>query len=576
VQVVAALRSGDTMRSSRALRDAGEDIGDHLRLRYFTFSSPMKSIRSLVIAFAVLFAGALSSFAAAPTTVEKWGVFELELKGPADGNPFVDVRLSAVFTNGTTTLEVPGFYDGDGVYKVRFMPNAVGEWRYETKSNRWPLTGTLGSFTATPPAKGNHGPVRVANTFHFAYADGTPYKQIGTTLYNWVDAPEAVQEETLRTLASAPFNKVRMLITQQPTPYGGKFAPPRWPFAGQPPHAWDYTRFNPEFFRYYEQRIAQLRDLGIEADLILFNPYGKWGFETMTAAGDEHYLRYVIARFSAYRNVWWSLANEYDYLRTKTEPEWDRIGLLVQQHDPYNHLRSIHNGSMIFDQSRPWITHVSMQNGAATEDPGRAEIYRGVWRKPIVYDEAKYEGTGPYRWGNITGEELVHRFWCGTVAGTYVGHGDYFIKTVEDAWTSFGGKLDGVSAPRLAFLRQILEESPPQGIDPIDKWQDVTTGGVPGVYYLTYLGRDKPTAWTFKLYKNGVVDGQRYQIEVIDTWAMTITPVEGEFVTKKLDMYHFVDAAGRTVPLPGKAGIALRVRRIGADGKPVKLDLPID
>ena len=33
---------------------------------------------------------------------------------------------------------------------------------------------------------------------------------------------------------------------------------------------------------------------------------------------------------------------------------------------------------------------------------------------------------------------------------------------------------------------------------------------------------------------------------------MTITPVEGEFVTKKKDNYHFVDANGRIVALPGR------------------------
>ena len=29
--------------------------------------------------------------------VEQWGVFELELNGPADGNPFVEVALTAEF-----------------------------------------------------------------------------------------------------------------------------------------------------------------------------------------------------------------------------------------------------------------------------------------------------------------------------------------------------------------------------------------------------------------------------------------------------------------------------------------------
>jgi hypothetical protein len=283
-----------------------------------------------------------------------------------------------------------------------------------------------------------------------------------------------------------------------------------------------------------------------------------------------------MARFGAYRNVWWSLANEYDFLRTKTEADWDRIGTLVAGCDPYRHLLSIHNGALIFDHGKPWVTHVSMQNGAAVEEPGRAEMYRDVWRKPVVYDEVKYEGKTKYRWGNLSGEEMVHRFWCGTVAGTYVGHGDYFATVVEDTWTSFGGKLTGRSAPRLAFLRKILEDSPAQGIDPIDKWQDASTGGVPGIYYLTYFGRTTPAEWEFKLYKNGIADGQKYTVDVIDTWAMTITPVAGEFVTKKLGDYHYGDATGRKVPLPGKPGIAVRVRRIGADGQPVKVELPVD
>lgn len=513
--------------------------------------------------------------AAVPATVERWGIFELELKGPSDGNPFLEVRVGAVFTNGAITAEVPGFYDGDGVYRIRFMPGAVGEWRYETRANRWPLTGKIGGFRVTPATKGNHGPVRVANTFHFAYADGTPYKQIGTTVYNWTDTPEEVQEQTLQTLAAAPFNKVRMLITPQPTPYQKSFAPPRWPFAGTPPHNWDFTRFNPEYFRHYEKRIGQLRDLGVEADLIIFNPYGKFGFETTNAAMEEHYVRYVVARFGAYRNVWWSLANEYDFLRTKTEADWDRIGEFVQAIDPYDHLRSIHNGALLYDNRKPWVTHASIQNGAAVEEPGRAEMYRGVWRKPVVYDEVKYEGRSPYRWGQLSGEEMVHRFWCGTVAGTYVGHGDYFLVN-EDTWTSFGGTLKGQSAPRLAFLRKVLEEGPSQGIDPIDKWQDPNTGGMPGTYYLTYFGRATPTEWTFKLYKNGVEDGQRYQVEVLDTWNMTVTPVDGEFVTRKLDGYHFVDVSGRKVPLPGRPGMAVRVRRVGADGQPVKLELLLE
>ena len=38
----------------------------------------------------------------------------------------------------------------------------------------------------------------------------------------------------------------------------------------------------------------------------------------MSAEEDDLYWKYVIARFAAYRNVWWSLANEYDVVHSKT------------------------------------------------------------------------------------------------------------------------------------------------------------------------------------------------------------------------------------------------------------------
>ncbi|HLZ54849.1 MAG TPA: DUF5060 domain-containing protein, partial [Verrucomicrobiae bacterium] len=61
--------------------------------------------------------------ATAADTVEQWGIYEVALNGPTNGNPFLDVRFSAAFSNGSKTVEVPGFYDGDGIYRVRFMPD---------------------------------------------------------------------------------------------------------------------------------------------------------------------------------------------------------------------------------------------------------------------------------------------------------------------------------------------------------------------------------------------------------------------------------------------------------------------
>lgn len=59
--------------------------------------------------------------------VEKWGVFELALPGPADGNPYAITNLSAEFKKGDEVYKADGFYDGKGVYKVRFMPDKEGK-----------------------------------------------------------------------------------------------------------------------------------------------------------------------------------------------------------------------------------------------------------------------------------------------------------------------------------------------------------------------------------------------------------------------------------------------------------------
>ena len=68
--------------------------------------------------------------------VERWGVYEVRLPGPQDGNPFVDVSFGARFRHRHRVVSVNGFYDGNGDYCVRYSPDAIGEWTYVTCSNR--------------------------------------------------------------------------------------------------------------------------------------------------------------------------------------------------------------------------------------------------------------------------------------------------------------------------------------------------------------------------------------------------------------------------------------------------------
>ena len=81
-----------------------------------------------------------------------------------------------------------------------------------------------------------------------------------------------------------------------------------------------------------------------------------------TAEADDRYLRYIVARLAAYRNVWWSMANEFDLMEDKSMADWDRFFRVVQESDPYQHLRAIHNCRGFYDHAKPWVTHQSIQH----------------------------------------------------------------------------------------------------------------------------------------------------------------------------------------------------------------------
>ena len=497
--------------------------------------------------------------------VERWNVFEAACRGEKAGNPFTDYTIHGTFKSRSETKSVDGFYDGNGTYKVRFMPSFAQEYHFEIYGNFSDIKYD-GDFTVSPASCNNHGPVHVSHTYHFAYEDGTPYFPFGTTCYVWELQNEELQQKTLETLKNSPFNKVRFCIFPKHYDYNLK-EPVSYPYIGKPMDSsvltkenflqytvaspgneWDFKRFNVEHFKHIENCIAALRDLGIEADLIVMHPYDRWGFSTMDAEADELYFQYVIARFASYRNLWWSLANEYDLMPQKTIADWEHYASILCEKDPYRHLRSIHNCRPFYDHSRPWITHCSIQRQDIYKCAELVNEYRERYQKPVVLDEIAYEGNIQHGWGNISGREMVRRFWEAACRGGYAGHGETFLHPKDILWWSHGGELHGESPPRLAFLRRILSETPGPGLMPMKAaWDEAAatveqTAGDCG-YYLFYYSFMRPS---FRDYYFD--DVYEYEAEVIDTWEMTIKK-NGTFRGKF------------RVELPGKEYMAIRIRR---------------
>ena len=107
----------------------------------------------------------------------RFAPYDVRLRGAVPhANPFlVDLRATFAGPDGRRRV-VPGFYDGDGTWIVRFCPDAEGAWHYSTESAAADLNGLAGHVTCR--ANDNprvHGALRVdpEHPYHFLYEDGT-------------------------------------------------------------------------------------------------------------------------------------------------------------------------------------------------------------------------------------------------------------------------------------------------------------------------------------------------------------------------------------------------------------------
>ena len=160
------------------------------------------------------------------------------------------VQFSARFSQGSTSIKADGFYDGDGIYRVRFMPEQQGEWHYVTESSNPELAGRTGEFTVTKRFFGQSRP-------------GTPMSlHLPFCLCRWHALRESWEQPATagshkakrcrrkrsRPSLRHPFNKIRMCVFPKWYDWNTMNEPVFYPYEGTPPNHWDYTQFNSRSF----------------------------------------------------------------------------------------------------------------------------------------------------------------------------------------------------------------------------------------------------------------------------------------------------------------------------------------
>lgn len=322
-----------------------------LRIRYWFLPMAIALIACLIGSITAI------TVRAEPTEVPLYRVYERAVTNNTTyANKFTDVTLHVTYRHLDSGIEIPfwGFYAGNGdggndgdVWKMRFMPNQTGTWKYEyTWSDG--TAGGSGSFVAVTEGAGK-GVLQpyTENPLWFAYNGTDPaflksyYVITGGFLnepISWA-APNVYQK-----IADRGYNHV--MLNMLSTAYTSQH------FEDSPGSSSDFlyretspsTTINLTLFESLEDHLGWLNDRDIGVHMFQgFDGKEEYGsgsprYNDMSDSERDFLVRYVAARLAPYANVaGWN----YTWETSGSGPELDLMDRLIQ-YDPWNHLRTFH------------------------------------------------------------------------------------------------------------------------------------------------------------------------------------------------------------------------------------------
>jgi hypothetical protein len=168
----------------------------------------------------------------------------------------------------------------------------------------------------------------------------------------------------------------------------------------------DLTRFNVEFWRQYETLLRLARERDIVVSVVFYLDAYRPGVEPFGTANagsvwEHRYYQYAAARFGAFSNVMWDIANEWRLLRTE---DWVRAtGRVLRDADPYEHMMSCHGHGTFTFGTEPWADFAMYQHWDELGGHGymlrnRQQAERAGRPIPQVNEEYGYQDHYP-AWG---------------------------------------------------------------------------------------------------------------------------------------------------------------------------------
>jgi len=290
---------------------------------------------------ALLFFGTLAvqgkNFTRGTAAAQRFGVHEIELRGgPAAGNPFAVITTVKFTQPSGRALTVHAFYDGGTTWRARVYVTETGLWRWQSPN------GQSGTFQAVGSAlPGMLRPHR-DNPRQWMTEDGRWFPNLSDTAYFLFHKDEQEWQRYIRENVALGVTSVRALAVpgksiETPKDWDVYFAEP------------DRAGLHLENFQTTDRRLEWMLENYPELYVqFILLPLGcPWGqdetfWTSLPASTKTMLMRYMLARFAAYPQIFWLVVNDAPY-----GPRFPNnnalaagVGEYFREHDPWKHLLS--------------------------------------------------------------------------------------------------------------------------------------------------------------------------------------------------------------------------------------------
>ena len=413
---------------------------------------------------------------------EIWGKYEIEFTSSKNyDNPIYDVKdFRVIFTAPSGRNKVVcGFWDGGTNWKVRFLPDETGTWKWNSNCSDKENSGLhnkSGVFECAVNSNSNllfrkgkiqHEPGK----YYLSYFDGTPFFWLACTAWN--GALKSTEKDWKYYLDQRKANNysVIQLVTTE------------WRALEKSPEGLTaiegtgYIRIHPEFFKRIDKRIDEANKKGLVVSPVILwalpKGEGRYLSPGYTLPLEEAVLlaKYIVARYQG-NHVVWTLGGDGQYYGDQ-EMKWKEIGRRV-----FNDID--HAPVTLHPHGSSWVGNIY-----APED----------WYSLMGYQSSHSNGKRVVNWIN---KGPMSQMWSKLKPMPYINlepnyeeiHFEITAKDVRNAsyWSIFATPIAGVTYgangiwPWLAEGEKILNHNDKGGVT---GWRKSI--GFPGSIQMGYL-----------------------------------------------------------------------------------------